>query len=259
MPRTRVIPVLLLRNGRLVKTVRFRKETYIGDPINTVKLFNDKEADEIAVLDIGATRERRPPDLKMIREIAGEAFMPLCYGGGITEVGQIREILGAGVEKIAINTAAQRNPRLIEEAAACFGSQSIIVSIDVKRSWLKGYEVITRGGGERTGKDPVAEAARLERLGAGEILLNSIDRDGTFGGYDLELIRRVSKAVCIPVIACGGARNSDDLAEAVRVGASAVAAGSMFVFLGPHRAVLISFTRFPSDVTDRGDTVPSPR
>jgi cyclase len=154
---------------------------------------------------------------------------------------QIQQILKAGVEKVAINTACHTTPRLISEAADRFGSQSVIASIDVKRTLLGRYDVVTRGGTERTGKDPVREANRMEQLGAGEILLTSIDRDGTFEGYDLNLIGKVSNAVKIPVVACGGANTVDDLAAAVQAGASAVAAGSMFVFHGPHRAVLISF------------------
>jgi imidazole glycerol-phosphate synthase subunit HisF len=241
MRRIRVIPTLLIQNGGLVKTVRFKKPTYVGDPINAVKIFNDKEVDEIVILDISAARDRTPPNLQMISDIAGEAFMPLGYGGGITTTDEIQTILRAGAEKVVLNTSALENPGLIAEAARRFGSQSVVVSIDVKRKLGGRYEVLTRGGAKRTGRDPVTVAREVEGLGAGEIFLTSIDREGTYEGYDLNLIEEVSRAVSVPVIACGGAASVDNLAAAVRAGASAAAAGSMFVFHGPHRAVLINY------------------
>lgn len=241
--RPRVIPCLLLRNTGLVKTVKFKDPTYLGDPRNIVKIFNDKDADELALLDITASAEQRGPKFELIQEIASECFMPMGYGGGITTVDQVKRLIGLGLEKVILNTAAVEHPRLIEEAAAFAGSQSVVVSIDVKRVGLfSRYEVFTCGGRRGTKLDPVQWAATAEKAGAGEILLNSIDRDGTMKGYDLDLIKQVAHAVTVPVVACGGASSVEDFVQAVRTGgASAVAAGSFFVFQGKHRAVLISF------------------
>jgi imidazole glycerol-phosphate synthase subunit HisF len=238
----RVIPTLLLRKGGLVKTIRFKDQQYLGDPINTVRIFNEKEVDEIVVLDIDATREKRTPSMRIIEEIAGECFMPLAYGGGITRVEEIARILHAGAEKVVLNSALVTHPQTITEAARRFGSQSIVVSIDVRRTFLRGERAYTHGGTRATTMSPVAAATRAVDLGAGELLLTSIDRDGTSHGYDLDLIRTVAESVPVPVIACGGARNVDDFRLAILdARASAVAAGSMFVFQGVHKAVLISF------------------
>lgn len=242
MRRVRVIPTLLLKGGGLVKTQRFRRPVYVGDPINAVKIFNEKQVDELAVLDIDATRERREPDLRRIQDLAGECFMPLAYGGGITSLEQIRRILHAGVEKVVLNSAVHANPTLVVEAARQFGSQSIVVSIDARQKWWGTYRSFTHNGTRNTGMTPALAARRAAEAGAGEILLTSIDREGTYKGFDLPLIRSVASAVTIPLVACGGARSVDDLVSAVREGgASAVAAGSLFVFQGSHRAVLISF------------------
>ncbi len=242
MLKTRVIPCLLLRNRGLVKTVRFEKPSYVGDPINTVRIFNEVEVDELIFLDINATVEDKRPQLQLLEEIAGECFMPFAYGGGVKTVDDMAAIFKLGAEKVAINSAALTNPGLIEKAAARFGSQAVVVSIDVrKRRLLGGYSVYTRGGRHDARLDPVDYARKVERLGAGEILLTSIDRDGTMEGYDLELVSQVSRAVRIPVIACGGAGSVADLARAKRAGASAVAAGSMVVYQGRNRAVLINF------------------
>lgn len=237
----RIIPSLLIHKGGLVKSVKFKDYKYVGDPINAVKIFNEKEVDEIAVIDIDATRENRAPNIAAIAEIASEAFMPMAYGGGITTIAQIKEILYNGIEKVIINKAAHTNPSLITEAAALFGNQSIVVSIDVKKVFLRGYKVFTDNGKNNTGLHPVEFAQKMEQLGAGEILLNSIDKDGTFSGFDTELIELVTKAVTIPVIAIGGAATVQDFKLAYQAGASALAAGSMFVFQRPHRAVLISY------------------
>lgn len=238
----RVIPCLLLKGRGLVKTVKFTNPTYLGDPINIIKIFNDKEVDELVLLDITATAESRKPPLEFIARVASECFMPLCYGGGLHDLEDARKILSLGVEKIAINTHAVENPAFLRGAADLFGSQAVVVSIDVKRNLAGKYEVVTHAGTRRTGLDPVKTAEQVEKMGAGEILLNSIDRDGTMQGYDIPLIKRVAGAVGIPVIACGGASDVDDLGRAVKEGgASAVAAGSMFVFQGRHRAVLINF------------------
>jgi cyclase len=241
MRRLRVIPVLLLQKGGLVKSVRFKDHKYVGDPINAVKIFNEKEVDEIAILDISATADKRPPDIRRIREIASEAFMPLSYGGGITKLDEIKELITAGVEKVVLNTSAFTQPKLIEEGARYVGSQSIVVSIDVKKTLFGKYKCFVRNGSKNTGLDPVDFARQLEQAGAGELILNSIERDGTFEGFDTELILQVSSAVNIPIVALGGAGSVGDFAQAAKQGASAVAAGSLFVFQRPHRAVLISY------------------
>ncbi len=240
--RTRIIPCLLLKNRGLVKTVRFASPTYLGDPVNVVRIFNDKEVDEIVLLDIMATPERRTPNLDLVAEIASECFMPMGYGGGVRDLDTIRAVLATGVEKVIINTKAAEDPDFVRQAADQVGSQSLVVSIDVRRTLLGGQQVVTRGGRTRTRREPVEYALQMEASGAGELMVTSVDRDGTFTGYDLDLIRRVSQAVRIPVIACGGAATNDDLRAAVLDGhASAAAAGSMFVFQGRHRAVLITY------------------
>lgn len=242
MLKTRVMPCLLLRNRALVKTVKFKNPNYVGDPINTVRIYNEKEVDELIFLDITATAEGKKPQFQLVAEIASECFMPFAYGGGIHDLADFATILHQGAEKVAINTSAYENPALIIEAAAHFGSQSIIVSIDVKKKMFGRYAVFVKGGRVHTGIDPVSYARRMEDLGAGELLLTSIDRDGTMDGYDVELIRMVANAVSIPVIACGGAGSVADFGAAVKQGgASAVAAGSMVVYQGRHRAVLINF------------------
>jgi len=239
MRRIRVIPTLLMEGGGLVKTVRFKERKYVGDPINTVKILNDKEVDELVLLDIGATREGKSPDIARITEVAGECFMPLAYGGGITKLSQIKDILNAGVEKVILNTAFIKTPELVNEAASIYGSQSIVVAIDVKKSLFGGYRVMISGGKKKTSLEPVSAAKLAVEKGAGEILINCIDQDGLMAGYDTELIRSIAEAVPVPVIACGGAGKVEDFVTAVKEGkASAVAAGAFFVFKGPHRAVL---------------------
>lgn len=239
--RIRVIPVLLLRDAGLVKTVKFKNPRYLGDPINIIKIFNDKGVDELVLLDITTTVRGIKPNLGMISDLASECFMPLCYGGGISDSGTVRELFKLGIEKVAVNSFAVNNQEFIREMSDVFGSQSVVVSIDVKKNFLGKYEVFTHSGTNRTGMDPVTLARQVEDAGAGEIMINSIDRDGTMSGYDLVLVRKVASAVSIPVIACGGAGKVQDLVDAVNQGnASAVAAGSFFVFHGPHRAVLIN-------------------
>lgn len=238
----RVIPTLLISNGGLVKSVRFKDHKYIGDPINAVKIFNEKEVDEIAIIDIDATRKKAPPDIKKIQEIASEAFMPLSYGGGITRLEEIKMLFYNGVEKVIINKAAHHRPELISETAKIFGSQSVIVSIDVKKRWIGGYQVYTDNGKKDTGLNPVEFAKRMQELGTGEILLNNIDRDGTFHGYDEDLIRKVSSSLSIPLIVLGGAASVKDFKIALDAGASAVSAGSMFVFMKNSRnSILINY------------------
>ena len=244
MLQERVIPCLLLRNGGLVKTQRFKDPKYVGDPINAVRILNDKEVDELVFLDLGATATGAGPNFAVLADIASEAFMPFGYGGGITTVAQVKQLFALGIEKAIINTAAASNPALVEAAVAVAGSSSVVVSIDVRRSFLGKYSVLVRNGQVDTGRDLVEHAQEMERLGAGEILLQSIDRDGTQAGYDLELIRRVSAAVSIPVVAAGGAGSLHHFREAVDAGASAAAAGSYFVFHGKHRAVLITYPEY---------------
>lgn len=236
MLKTRVIPCLLLKDLGLVKTVQFGSPTYVGDPINAVKIFNNKEIDELIFLDITATIEKRKPSFDFISKIASECFMPFGYGGGIRSLEEIKEILRLGAEKVAINSYVFENPEFIKEASKLFGSQSIIVSIDVKKN-----EVFINSGTRSTGLNPVDCAIKMEQMGAGEIFLNSIDKDGTMEGYDLELIKSVSEKVNIPVIISGGAGKLEDFKKAINHGASAVSAGSMFVFIGKNRAVLINY------------------
>jgi cyclase len=238
----RIIPCLLYDGAGLVKTVKFKSRVYVGDLTNAIKIFNDKEVDELIILDIDAMRQGREPDYRMIELAASQCFMPLCYGGGIRTLDQIRRILSLGIEKVSINTAAVEDPDLVSKAAAYFGSQAIVVSIDAKSGMFGGYSVQVSGGRGAGKLDPVEHARRVAALGAGEILITAIDRDGMMRGYDLDLVRSIVEAVDVPVIACGGAGSIDDLVAVLRkAGASAAAAGSLFVFYGPHRAVLISY------------------
>ena len=239
--RPRVIPCLSMKDGGLVKTTRFHDPVYVGDPINAMRIFNDKQADEVFLLDIAATVSGREPDFAAIEEIVAEAFVPIGYGGGITSLQQAARILEIGVEKIVVNSAIHAQPDFVPQLAQHFGAQAVVASIDVKAKMFGRREVVTRAGRKATGHDPVKIATTLARSGAGEILLTSVDRDGTRQGYDLELIRAIAAAVDVPVIACGGAGCLEHFAAAVQAGAAAVAAGSFFVHHGPHRAVLISY------------------
>ncbi len=241
----RIIPVLLLADGGVVKTVKFRDPRYVGDPINVVRIFNEKQVDELIVLDIRATNENRPPDEPVIAEIVSEAFMPVGYGGGVRTVDEATRLIQLGVEKVVINSAAIETPAEVAALADRLGSSTLVVSIDASARPDGTYEVLTRGGTRRTGVDVRAHAEAVAALGAGELFLNSVDRDGTMQGYDLDLIRTVAGHVDIPVVACGGVATPVDLVAAVRVGgASAAAAGSMFVFHGRHRAVLITYPTY---------------
>lgn len=242
MNRTRVIPALLLRDRGLVKTVKFKDGRYVGDPMNAVRIFNKKEVDELVFLDISATSGRRGPDFELLRDIAGEAFMPMAYGGGVTSVDQVTTLCSMGFEKVIIGSAAYAASSLISEAASRVGSSSVVGCVDVRRTLLGRYELVSVSGTKKESVGLIDHVQALERSGAGEILVNAVDRDGTQTGYDLKLVRMVTDAVRVPVIACGGARGIDDFAAAVTEGgASAVAAGSVFVFVGPHRAVLINY------------------
>ncbi|OGP57834.1 MAG: imidazole glycerol phosphate synthase subunit HisF [Deltaproteobacteria bacterium RBG_13_52_11b] len=242
MFRPRVMPCLLLKDKGLVKTVKFKDPNYLGDPINAVWIYNKNEADELIFLDITATKEKRTPPIELIHKISDESFMPVAVGGGIRDIDTISRLLQAGVEKAVINTFAAENPSFIAQASREFGSQSIVAAIDVKTNGKGNYEVFTHAGTKKTGLDPVAHARNMELHGAGEIFINSIDRDGTMQGYDLALIRKVTDAVTVPVIASGGAGSLQDIARAIREGhANAAAAGSLFVYHGKRRAVLINF------------------
>jgi cyclase len=235
MLRHRVIPALLLRKGGLVKTRRFKDPVYVGDPTNAIRIFNDKEVDELMVLDIEATRSGAGPDFGAIELFAGECFMPLAYGGGIQTLDQAARIFDLGVLSDA---------SLVTRIAERYGSQSVIVSIDIKRDWRKRPRLYGSCSKELLSLDWLDHACKMTQAGAGEILLNAVDRDGMMAGYDVELVRSLAKSVQVPVIALGGAGSLDHMREAVLAGASAVAAGSMFVFHGPHRAVLITYPRY---------------
>jgi cyclase len=237
----RIIPVLLLKGKGLVKTTKFNNKNYIGDPINTVKIFNDLKADELIFLDITASREGRTISVDLVEKIGDEAFMPFTVGGGIDNERSAVDLIMAGAEKIVFNTAFVKSPEMVSKTAALLGNQSVIVSIDTKKNFFGKYRVHIYSGKKRIPYDPVSAARRAEDLGAGEILITSINFDGIMTGYDLELIQQVSEAVSIPVIANGGAGNLFHMREAVYIGAHAVAAGSMFVYHGPRKGVLINY------------------
>lgn len=239
MRRVRVIPVLLLSERKLVKTREFKNERYVGDCENALKIFSEKGVDELVILDIHASE--KGPDYLYIENLLNECFMPLAYGGGISKIEQAQKIFSMGVEKIVLGTATTRNPDVITTLAKQYGSQSVVVCIDVKQDWLGRERVFVDNGKRSLGIDPVTFAKQMEALGAGEIILQSISRDGTESGYDTALIKKVSAELTIPLVALGGASDLNDFVTGVKAGASAVAAGSMFVFKGTHRAVLISY------------------
>ncbi len=237
----RVIPVLLVSDGYLVKPVKFQGDKYIGDPINAVRIFNEKQVDELVICDIDASVKGSGVNYTLIEEIASEAFMPVGYGGGVASAEEAKRITGIGIEKVILNTAAVTRPETVTEISDALGASSTVVSVDAKKKLTGGWDTFIRRGSRKTGMSPVEAAQEAQRLGAGEILVSSIDRESTFTGYDLKLIEAVSQAVTVPVITLGGASGYDDFAPALEAGASAVAAGSMFVLNGKHRAVLISY------------------
>lgn len=241
MLQKRVIPCLSLKGRGLVKTHKFDSPKYVGDPINAVKIFNDKEVDELFFLDITATQESRGPSFEVLTEIASECFMPICYGGGVRSFSEIEKIFSLGIEKVSLNSVLADRPELLTEAAKVYGVQALVASVDIKKNFWGSVQVVTQSGTRVVSKDPVSYVKSLVDRGAGEVLLQSVDRDGSFSGYDLEWIEKVSKAVSVPVVALGGARGLEDFRNALEAGASAVAAGSFFVFHGPHKAVLISY------------------
>jgi len=239
----RIIPCLLVQDKGLVKTVNFKNPRYVGDPINAVRIFNEKEVDELMVIDIDATAARREPDYRMIENLAAECRMPLAYGGGVTTSDQVQRIIQLGVEKVAISAAAIENPSLVTEAAGRVGNQSVVVVLDVKKRFLGGkYEVFTHNGQKATGKGPLELAIQMEKQGAGEIIINSIDLDGTMKGYDTSLIEKIRDSIGIPLTVLGGAGSLHDIGQLIqKFGAIGAAAGSLFVFKGKYRAVLINY------------------
>lgn len=248
MLRPRIIPVLLVHKGGLTKTVKFGPGKYVGDPLNAVRIFNEKEVDEIVVLDIDATVHNREPDYNLIRNLAAECRMPLCYGGGVKTAKQVRRIVELGVEKVAISSAAAENKDLIAETAEQVGRQSVVVVMDIRKKGFFGsrYEIFTHNGTKGTGLNPVNFAQTAEKLGAGEIVINSIDRDGEMKGYDLDLARQIREVTKLPMTVMGGASSLDDIGALIHTfGIVGSAAGSLFVFRGKYRAVLINYPSRP--------------
>jgi cyclase len=243
--RSRIIPCLLIQDGGLVKTERFKPGKYVGDPLNAVKIFNEKQVDELMLLDIDATVKDREPDFNRLRGIAVESRMPLCYGGGVTTAEQAAKIISLGFEKVSVSASVFKNPRLIKEMAQAVGSQSVVVTIDVKKNPLfSGYSVFTHNGRVKQKMSLVDCIKQASEFGAGEIVVNSIDRDGTMSGYDLDLARIARSAVDLPLTMVGGAGSTSDMQALIdTIGVAGAAAGSMFVFKGPYKAVLISYSR----------------
>lgn len=247
MLRARIIPCLLLHEGGLVKSVRFKDYKYVGDPLNAVKIFNEKEVDELMLLDIDATSQGREPDFARLKGIAVESRMPLCYGGGVTSAEQAARIISLGFEKVSVSAAAVERPALIREMAVAIGSQSVVLTLDVRKNTLfPGYSIHTHNGRNKHKPKLLDFCRQAVDLGAGEIVINSIDRDGTLSGYDLELAREVRNAVTTPVSILGGAGSVDHMQALIdAVGVVGAAAGSLFVFKGQFRAVLINYARPP--------------
>ncbi|WP_417656301.1 AglZ/HisF2 family acetamidino modification protein [Pseudidiomarina aestuarii] len=245
MLKKRVIPVLLLQNGGLVKGEKFRKHKYVGDPINAVRIFNEKEVDELAFQDITIGMTGREPDYGLIEDMASEAFMPIAYGGGIQRIHQVERLFRLGVEKVIINSAFAFNPKFVKECSEVAGSQSIVVAVDVKKSLLGRYDVYIHNGTKKIDISLEDYVKKAQAFRAGELLLTSIDREGTGRGPDLELVKRITDAVDIPVITQGGVSSLEHIKQAVQIaGASAVAAGSFFTFHGKHKAVLLTYPAY---------------
>jgi cyclase len=245
MLKSRITPVLLIHNKGLVKTVGFKDSKYVGDPLNAVKIFNEKEVDELTVIDIDATVNGQPPNFEMIKNLASECRMPLCYGGGVRSVDDAKRIISLGAEKIAISNSAIENPKLISEISNAVGVQSVVVVLDVKKtSFFNKYEVFTHNGKKKTQKNPADLAVLFESLGAGEIIINSIDNDGKMKGYDINLIEEIRKITTIPLTALGGAGTYDDLKFLIdKFSIIGAAAGSIFVFKGKYKAVLLNYPK----------------
>lgn len=255
MSRLRIIPALLTDRRRMIKGKKFSNHKYIGDPINAVKIFNDKQVDELLLLDITATHQSRDPDYKFLEEIAAEAFFPLAYGGGINSVSQIEKLMRIGIEKIVLGTSAFLSPNLVKDAADAVGAQSVIVSIDYKTPLIGKPQVFVSNGKKKTGIEPLHYARKMEQLGAGELIISSIDREGVGKGYDVKLLSNIAKSVTVPVVASGGAGEMSDFVAVRKCGhVHAISAGSMFVFYGPHKAVLINYPSYEEvDALFNGD------
>ena len=245
--KLRVIPVLLLKKNGLYKTTQFKNPRYVGDPINIVRIFNEKECDELVILDIDASISEKKPNFTLIESIASECFMPLAYGGGIQNLEDISTLFSIGIEKVILNSAALKNPLFVREASNRFGSQSIVVSVDVKKNLWGEYSLFSHSQVHYENFDLIQYLKALEKFGVGEIMLNSVDLDGTMKGYDYKLIKKISKILSVPLIVCGGAGSTSDLIQGKIAGASGVAAGSLFIYHGPHKAVLINY---PSDIRE---------
>jgi cyclase len=242
MLRPRIIPSLLIHENGLVKTVHFKNPKYVGDPINAVKIFNEKAVDELTIFDIDATVLGKEPNYSLIERLASQSMMPLCYGGGVKTIDHAQRIFSLGIEKIALSSAVLQKPELITEISDRVGSQSVIVVLDVKKKLLGGYEVYTHNGKKATGINPFKFAEEAQKLGAGEIVINSIDRDGVMKGYDLDLIAKVREKISLPMTVLGGAGCLEDIEKVIDAyGVIGVAAGSLFVFKGPYKAVLINY------------------
>jgi len=244
MLKHRVIPILLLRNGGLVKTFKFADPKYVGDPINAIRIFNEKEVDELVVLDILASKEKREPNYDLIEQFAGECFMPLAYGGGITSVDQARRLFSIGVEKVSIQTSALADQDIVTDIASRYGNQSVIVAIDIKKNRFGQYKLLSSATGKMLDQDWKEFLKTAVAAGAGEILINAVDRGGTLNGMDLPLIELAVSACSVPLIAAGGVGSLTDIKAGVKAGASAIAAGAFFVYYGPHRAVLITYPKY---------------
>ncbi|MFN8429633.1 MAG: AglZ/HisF2 family acetamidino modification protein [Spirosomataceae bacterium] len=242
MLRSRIIPALLIHQKGLVKTVKFSEPKYVGDPINAVKIFNEKFVDELIVLDIDKSVKSQDPDFELIRKIAIECRMPFCYGGGISTVDQAKMIISLGAEKVALSSAAISNPKLVNDISKEIGVQSVVVILDVRKKLFGGYDTYIHNGKKNVGEDPINLAIKFEALGAGELVINSIDKDGIMSGYDLEIFDRIRNAISIPITILGGSGNLDHMKIMVeKYKILGLAAGSMFVFKGKYKAVLISY------------------
>lgn len=244
MLANRLIPVLLIKNRKLIKTVKFKKNIYVGDPINAIKIFNEKEVDELIVLDITANKNKIGPDFQLISEIAKECFIPLTYGGGITSLNQVEQLFNLGIEKVSLNNIIYHNPYFLKELSEYFGSQSIVASIDIKKNWFGKYCLFDSKVKRLKHENINSLIQKIVKYGAGEILLNSVDMDGSLNGPDLEIIKKYSKDVSVPIIYLGGIKSLDDIKNSIESGANAVAAGSFFIFYGPHKAVLITYPKY---------------
>lgn len=239
----RIIPVLLLHKGGLYKTKQFKNPSYVGDPINAVRIFNEKEVDELLILDIDCSKENKEPNYTLIEEIVSEAFMPVGYGGGVSNLEIAQKIFQLGIEKVIINTALQNNQQLLADIAAIYGAQAVVASIDYKKGFIGGTKAYFTNGTKKSGHSPQELAQIVEKAGAGEIILNAINREGTYQGFDINLLQQVVESVQIPVVVSGGASTNADFDAAKHAGASGMAAGSIFVYQRPHDAVLITYVK----------------